>query len=147
MTKINIGTREGDIVYTPQLVTYGRKTTADAARQITEESSFTEGDVIGVLNRYKRYVIERLKDGYQVELLGFGTIYNKALRDKGVDSEKEVTSKLIKRLVPGFRPGFNVVNGNRIYTLMPDKIALVKADGTGLNDDGTTDDPTETPNP
>lgn len=135
--------RKGEIVYTPKLITFGKKTTEDAAKQISEESSFTEADVIGVLNRYKRYVIERLKDGYCVELLGFGVIYARAIKAVGVKKAEDVTAKMIKSLLPGFRPAFIKINGNRVYTLMPDKISLVKSDGAGgteLNDDGTTGD-------
>lgn len=140
-TVIAVGSRKGETVYTPKLITYGKKSTEDAASQISEESSLTEAEVLGVLNRYKRYVIERLKDGYCVELLGFGTIYTRMQRSGSVESAEEVNSSLIKTLLPGFRPYYTVINGNRSYTLMPDKISLVKVDdltGEELNDDGST---------
>ena len=127
-TVIAVGTRKGETVYTPKLISYGKKTTEDAALQISEESSLTEAEVLGVLNRYKRYVIERLKDGYSVELLGFGTIFTRMQRAGNAETAEKVTASLIKTLIPGFRPYYTVVNGNRIYTLMPDKISLVKVD-------------------
>lgn len=142
-TTLRVGERSGETTYSPKLITFGKKTTEDAAKQISEESSFTEADVIGVLNRYKRYVVERLKDGYCVELLGFGVIYARAIKKESVTKAELVTAKLIKCLVPGFRPSYTVLNGSRVYTLMPEKITLVKSDGTGgteLNDDGTTGD-------
>lgn len=127
-TVIAVGSRKGETVYTPKLISYGKKTTEDAALQISEESSLTEAEVLGVLNRYKRYVIERLKDGYCVELLGFGTIYTRMQRTGSAESAEKVTASLIKSLIPGFRPYYTVVNGNRIYNLMPDKISLVKTE-------------------
>lgn len=136
-TVIAVGSRKGETIYTPKLVSYGRKTTGDAALQISEESSLTEAEVLGVLNRYKRYVIERLKDGYSVELLGFGTIFTRMQRAGSAESAEKVTASLIKCLLPGFRPYYTVINGARIYTLMPDKITLVKTDN--LTDEETED--------
>ena len=133
-TVIAVGSRKGETVYTPKLISYGKKTTEDAALQISEESSLTEAEVLGVLNRYKRYVIERLKDGYCVELLGFGTIFTRMQRTGSAESAEKVTASLIKTLIPGFRPYYTVVNGNRIYNLMPDKICLVKAEDTADTD-------------
>lgn len=137
-----LGENKGEKRYSPQVVTPGKKTTEDAAKQISEESSFTVADVIGVLNRYKRYVQDRLSDGFSIELLGFGVIYPKLVKAGSVNTADEVTARLVKCLIPGFRPAYTIYNGNRVYTLMPDKISIEKSDdgsATGLNDDGSAD--------
>lgn len=137
-----LGENKGEKRYSTQVVTPGKKTTEDAAKQISEESSFTAADVIGVLNRYKRYVQDRLSDGFSVELLGFGVIYPKLVKTGSVKTADAVTAKLVKCLIPGFRPAYTIYNGSRVYSLMPDKISIEKTDdgsSIGLNDDGTTD--------
>lgn len=142
-----LGDNKGEKRYSPQVVTPGKKTTDDAAKQISEESSFTVADVIGVLNRYKRYVQDRLSDGFSVELLGFGVIYPKLVKTGSVKTADEVTARLVKCLIPGFRPAYTIYNGNRIYTLMPEKISIETTDdesATGLNDDGSTDSSSST---
>ncbi|UVS10078.1 HU family DNA-binding protein [Parabacteroides distasonis] len=70
-------------VYKPVPYYFGTLSTQDAADQIAEESSLTKGDVLNVLDRYQRYVIKNLQKGYKVELLGFGTVYNRFVTEKG----------------------------------------------------------------
>ena len=79
-----------------------------------------------VLDRYAYYVVENLKKGYSIELLGFGTLYLRFITRKSVDDEKQATAALVKTVIPAFRPSFTVVNGSRIYDLVPDRITLVK---------------------
>lgn len=51
---------------------------------------------------------------------------------------------MVKNLVPAFRPSYSIVNGNRIYDLVPDKIQLVKYNGLVSGDMGeVTDEPEE----
>ena len=45
-------------------------------------------------------------------------------------TEKEANAKLIQGLVPSFTPSFKIINSKRIYDLLPDKITLVKYNGT-----------------
>ena len=73
--KISTGDKRGQVVYTVSPVSYGILTTDEAARQISAESTATPGDVKAVLDRYAYYVVENLKKGYNIELLGFGTLY------------------------------------------------------------------------
>ena len=77
-------------VYKPVPYYFGTLSTQDAADQIAEESSLTKGDVLNVLDRYQRYVIKNLQKGYKVELLGFGTVYNRFVTEKGVATAPEV---------------------------------------------------------
>ena len=116
-------------VYSVSPVNYGTLTTDDVASQIAAESSATPGDVKNVLDRYAYYVKENLKKGYSIQLLGFGNLNLRFITSGTAKTEKEATAKLIQSLVPNFLPSFKIVNGKRIYDLMPDKITLVKWNG------------------
>ena len=127
------------IVYSVSPVNYGTLSTEDVANQIAAESSATPGDVKNVLDRYAHYVKENLKKGYQIQLLGFGYLSIRFITTGTAKTEKEATAKLIQSLVPSFIPSFKVVNGKRIYDLMPDKITLVKYNGS-IPADSTIED-------
>ena len=46
---------------------------------------------------------------------------------KAVEDESKANAKLVKSLVPAFRPSFTKLqNGTRLYNLIPDSIELVK---------------------
>ena len=117
-------------VYSVSPVNYGTLTTDDVANQIAAESSATPGDVKNVLDRFAYYVKENIKKGYQIQLLGFGYLSIRFITTGAAKAEKDATSKLIQSLVPSFSPSFKVINGKRIYDLMPDKITLVKYSGS-----------------
>ena len=117
-------------VYSVSPVNYGTLTTDDVANQIAAESSATPGDVKNVLDRFAYYVKENIKKGYQIQLLGFGYLSIRFITTGTAKAEKDATSKLIQSLVPSFSPSFKVINGKRIYDLMPDKITLVKYTGS-----------------
>ena len=131
---IQIGERKGETVYSVRPVSYGILSADDVARQIAMESSSTPGDVKAVLDRYAYYVIENLKKGYSIELLGFGTLYLRFITTGAVTDEKQATASLVKRLVPAFRPSFSIVNGT-------EKIQQVKYDKT--TDSEENDDTSE----
>ena len=126
-------------VYSVSPVNYGTLTTDDVANQIAAESSATPGDVKNVLDRFAYYVKENIKKGYQIQLLGFGYLSIRFITTGTAKTEKEATAKLIQSLVPSFIPSFKVVNGKRIYDLMPDKITLVKYNGS-IPADSTIED-------
>ena len=84
-------------------------------------------DVKAVLDRYAYYVKENLKKGYDIELLGFGKLFIRFITGKAVEDESKANAKLVKSLVPAFRPSFTKLqNGTRLYNLIPDSIELVK---------------------
>ena len=83
-----------------------------------------------MLDRFAYYVKENIKKGYQIQLLGFGYLSIRFITTGTAKAEKDATAKLIQSLVPSFSPSFKVINGKRIYDLMPDKITLVKYTGT-----------------
>lgn len=124
--KIVMGQNQGKIMYNARPVSYGLLTTDDVAKQISAESTATPGDVKAVLDRYAYYVTENLKKGYNVELLGFGTISLRFSTKGCVATKEEVSASIVKSISPAFHPAYNVVNGKRIYKLTPEKIALVK---------------------
>ena len=134
-------------VYSVSPVNYGTLTTDDVANQIAAESSATPGDVKNVLDRYAYYVKENLKKGYQIQLLGFGYLSLRFITSGTAKTEKEATAKLIQSLVPSFIPSFKIVNGKRIYDLMPDKITLVKWNGTIPEDSTVTPGGSDTTDP
>lgn len=117
---------EEKLIYTVVPVSYGLLTTEEAARQISEESSVTPGDVKAVLDRYAYYVGENLRKGYSIELLGFGTLSLRFIKTKGADTEDLADGKMVKRIIPSFRPSYKVINGNRVYNLVTRNITLVK---------------------
>ena len=134
-------------VYSVSPVNYGTLTTDDVANQIAAESSATPGDVKNVLDRYAYYVKENLKKGYQIQLLGFGYLSLRFITSGTAKTEKEATAKLIQSLVPSFIPSFKIVNGKRIYDLMPDKITLVKWNGVIPEDYTVTPGGSDTTDP
>lgn len=142
---LNIGEFKGRTVYTVSPVSYGKRSTEDAARQIAEESSLTTADVKSVLDRYAYYIRENLKIGYDVEMLGLGTMSVKFLKTKSVKSAADANSSLVRSVIPTFRPSYTMTaGGSRVYDLIPTKISLVKFgdDGSGTSGSGDTSDGT-----
>ena len=150
---LTMGTRKGETVYSVRPVSNGTLTTDQVAKQISTESTATTADVKAVLDRYAYYVMDNLAKGYDIELLGFGTLYLRFITNKSVTDPKKAKSNLVKSIVPAFRPSFTVDrNGKRTYDLIPKRISLVKygegstSDGTGdKGDEGNNSTPTQNP--
>lgn len=145
---LTMGERKGETVYSVRPVSYGILTTEEVAKQISTESTATPADVKAVLDRYAYYVVDNLKKGYSIELLGFGTLFLRFVTDKSVTNKKKANANLVKALIPGFRPSFKVdKNGKRIYDLIPERIQLVKynPDENGSVKDSGADDSGKTP--
>ena len=138
---MNMGEKKGQTVYSVRPVSYGILTSDEVSKQISAESTATPGDVKAVLDRYAYYVKENLKKGYSIELLGFGTLYLRFLTGKAVSEEKKANASLVKSIVPAFRPSFTMLNGSRIYSLLPDKVTLVK-----LGEEGSKEGEDNKPN-
>ena len=68
--------------------------------------------------RYSHYVKQNLQKGYAIELLGFGKLDIKFIKTTTPD-EKKATSALVKGMMPNFVPSFKIVNGKRIYDIIP----------------------------
>ena len=124
---LTMGEKKGQTVYSVRPVSYGTLTTEEVAKQISTESTATTADVKAVLDRYAYYVVENLAKGYNIELLGFGTLYLRFINNKAVSEPKKANANLVKSILPGFRPSFSVDrNGKRTYDLIPNRISLVK---------------------
>ena len=144
---LTMGERKGETVYSVRPVSYGTLTTDEVAKQISTESTATPADVKAVLDRYAYYVIDNLKKGYSIELLGFGTLYLRFITDKAVTDKKKANANLVKALIPGFRPSFTVdKNGKRTYDLIPERITLVKYSPQNETSGDRGDDTSDTPN-
>ena len=140
---LTMGTRKGETVYSVRPVSNGTLTTDKVAKQISTESTATTADVKAVLDRYAYYVMDNLAKGYNIELLGFGTLYLRFITNKSVTDPKKAKSNLVKSIVPAFRPSFTVDrNGKRTYDLIPNRITLVKY-GEEEKKDGATDSTTD----
>ena len=140
---LTMGTRKGETVYSVRPVCNGTLTTDKVAKQISTESTATTADVKAVLDRYAYYVMDNLAKGYNIELLGFGTLYLRFITNKSVTDPKKAKSNLVKSIVPAFRPSFTVDrNGKRTYDLIPNRITLVKY-GEEEKKDGATDGTTD----
>lgn len=124
--RLTVGENKGKFIYTVIPVSYGLLTTEEAAKQISEESSVTSADVKAVLDRYAYYVSENLRKGYDIELLGFGTLSLRFKKVKGVPTAEEADAKMVESILPAFRPSFKMINGARVYNLVSEKISLVK---------------------
>ena len=128
-TVVHMGPKKGKTLYSVRPYSYGTLTTEEVAKQISMESTATPADVKAVLDRYAYYVKENLKKGYDIELLGFGKLYLRFITSGAVENEKNANAKLVKSLIPSFRPAYSLLkNGSRVYNLVPDNIELVNYD-------------------
>ena len=140
---INMGEKKGQTLFSVRPYSYGTLTTEEVANQIAVESTATPADVKAVLDRYAYYVKENLKKGYDIELLGFGKLYIRFITGKAVEDVNKANAKLVKSLVPAFRPScYLLKNGSRVYYLIPDSIEIVKygEEKKDKTTDGTTDE-------
>ena len=152
---IPVGERKGETVYTVSPVSFGLLTTDEVAKQISTESTATPADVKAVLDRSAHYVKENLKKGYDVELLGFGTLTIRFVINHSVGESKMATGKIVSSLMPAFRPSYTMHKGTRIYNLLPEKVTLVNfadlvSNGTILDpnspSEGGSNEPTDPDN-
>ena len=79
--------------------------------------------------------------------MGFGNLTIRFITAGTAKTEKEANAKLIQGLVPSFTPSFKIINSKRIYDLLPDKITLVKYNGTIPEDSTVTPGGSDTTDP
>ncbi|MDE5423882.1 HU family DNA-binding protein [Ancylomarina sp. DW003] len=75
----------------------------DIAERISEMSTFSRSDVVGVLEAFTQLIPQLLKDNTSVELGDLGT-FSLHISAEGVDSEELVTRYRIKKSNIAFRP-------------------------------------------
>lgn len=139
-TILKVGPRKGETVYSAQVCYYGVISTKHLASQIAQESSLTQADVIGVLERLAYFCQTHMSLGYKIKLDGIGVLCNELITLKSVDSSKLVTAKLVKSIRPAFHPEYTIVNGNFRYALLPEKTELEKVSIKGLEIENEVDD-------
>ena len=124
--ELHIGPRKGETVYCLQPYYYGTISTKQVASQIAQESALTPADVLAVIERLAYYCQSHMALGYKIKLDGLGTFYNGLTTTGSVDTEEEVTAKLIKSIRPAFSAEYTIVNKTFRYTLLPEKTEFMK---------------------
>ena len=76
-------------------VTTGRVTTEELAQEITGRCTLTRGDVMAAVCALSEIILERLKDGYSVELKEVGDLYLSA-GSQGYKEAKDCTPHRVK---------------------------------------------------
>ena len=90
--------------YFAKTVSQGEVTLEDIAREACKNSTFTEGDVIGVVTELQDLLKEKLADGKTVVLPGIGR-FSLRVESIGVDDPKTFNLRHhITRIVCGFLP-------------------------------------------
>ena len=124
--ELHIGPRKGETVYCLQPYYYGTLTTKQVASQIAQESALTPADVLAVIERLSYFCQSHMALGYKIKLDGLGTFFNDLSTTGSVNTEEEVTAKLIKSVRPAFNAEYTIVNKAFRYALLPEKTEFVK---------------------
>lgn len=78
----------------PQVVSKGTITTDQLVREIATESSFSPGDVLGVITALERRLATHLQDGYHVQLGDIG-YFSCGLKARPVTDKREIRAASI----------------------------------------------------
>lgn len=76
-------------------VSSGQITEEDLAKEVCEQSSLTEADVISAIYSLKRLMHKHLKNGYHVRLKGIGT-FSVSATSEGFDAPEACTPAQVK---------------------------------------------------
>lgn len=90
--------------YYPRVANRRKEGLRDIAERISDISTFSRSDVVGVLEAFTQLIPQLLKDNRSVELGDLGT-FSLHISAEGVDSEELVTRHRIKKSTIAFRPG------------------------------------------
>ena len=124
--ELQVGPRKGETVYCLQPHYYGTISTKQVAEQIAQESALTSADVLAVIDRLAYFCQRNMALGYKVKLDGLGTFCNDLITTGSVNTEAEVTAKLIKSVRPAFNAEYTIVNRSFRYALLPEKTEFVR---------------------
>lgn len=84
-------TKEGETeVYYPEIVTRGKITRKELIKRVAEHSTFSAGELEGVLGSLIEAVSEYIGDGYRVELGDFGVFTGKIKAPRMVTDKKDI---------------------------------------------------------
>lgn len=90
--------------YYPSVISDGELSIKQLARRVAEMSSFSEGDVLGLLPTILQAIPEALADGKIVRLGDLGSL-RITIKAEGIEDEKKVSVNQIKSTGVIFTPG------------------------------------------
>jgi len=90
--------------YYASVVSDGELTLKQLAKRVSETSSFSEGDLMGILVTILKIIPDALSDGKIVRLGDLGSL-RVAISSDGSDDEKKVTANNIRSTSVTFTPG------------------------------------------
>lgn len=93
--------------YYPRVAGREKKNLRDIAERISETSTFSTIDVIGVLEAFASQIPYFLKDNCSVELGDLGT-FSLHISGEGVDHPKQINASKIKSVKMAFRPSTRI---------------------------------------
>ena len=105
LTKINDNITDSETVkYSVTTVSYGNVNLNDLAEQMSDASTFTYGDVKGMIENLTLMIAEALKDGNTVTIDGLGTFSVTAQPNRDVEIPSKIRAESIKLKSIGFKP-------------------------------------------
>jgi len=96
--------REAAPKYYASVVSDGEFTLKQMAKRVSETSSFSEGDLMGILVTMLKIIPDALADGKIVRLGDLGSL-RVTVSSEGSDDEKKVTANNIRSASVTFTPG------------------------------------------
>ena len=115
--------------YFAKAVSQGEITLDEIGKEISENSSFTEGTVLGVITELQDTMKERLRNGQTVVLPGIGR-FSLRVESIGVDDPKTFNIRHhITRIVCGFLPAGRRVQGRHILYEFAEGVKAVWQNG------------------
>lgn len=91
------------VVYSANMVKHGKTTTRQLAGQISEKTSFTRADVLGLLEAISSEILKEMLLGKSVHLEGLGT-FSLDIRSSSTETLEEFTHRNIEGLKIRFTP-------------------------------------------
>lgn len=105
LTKINDNITGSDkLRYAVTTVSYGNLTLDQLADQMSTASTFTPGDIKGIIENLTRMIADRLKEGYTVTIDGIGTFSVTGQLSKEVTDPTKVRAESVLMKGVGFKP-------------------------------------------
>jgi predicted histone-like DNA-binding protein len=95
--------------YYASVVSDGELTLKQLAKRVAEASSFSEGDLMGILVTILKIIPDALSDGKIVRLGDLGSL-RVAISSEGSDDVKKVTANNIRSVNVTFTPGTDLKN-------------------------------------
>ena len=111
--------------YFAKAVSQGDVEIKDICEEISRNSSFSEGTVVGVVTELQDLLKEKLRDGYTVVLPGIGR-FSLRVESIGVDDPKAFNIRRhITRIVCGFLPAGRRIQGRHILYDLCDGVKTI----------------------